>query len=163
MDDLLFKRFIVIDNAANNRRNRRIGSEKAQRKQLLFGKSVLLIGNNTAVLQNLVTQLAKKGADIALLCWQIPLEIARKMKESVRSFGRQLVLIERAEYQRISVEQLIHDLVNRWGHFDIFIDMSTRSDMAGQQIDEAEANDPQAAWPSKWQLTQTVLEKMAQS
>ena len=126
--------------------------------RMLFGKAVLLIGNDTAVLQNLVMQLAKKGADIALLCWRLPLDVARKMKEYVQAFGQRLVLIERAENQRFSVEQLIHSVINKWGHFDIFIDISAGSGTN----DKTETQDPQTAWlPSKWQLTRTVIEEMA--
>ena len=126
--------------------------------RMLFGKAVLLIGNDTAVLQNLVMQLAKKGADIALLCWRLPLDVARKMKEYVQAFGQRLVLIERAENQRFSVEQLIHSVINKWGHFDIFIDISSGSGTK----DKTETQDPQTAWlPSKWQLTRTVIEEMA--
>lgn len=150
----------MIDNSTNNKPKRH--GEPDRSNQLLFGKVVLLIGNDTAVLQNLVKQLAQKGADIALLCWQIPVEVARKMQAHVQSFGQQLVLIQRAENQRFSVEQLIHNVTARWGHFDIYIDVSVRSATAVPHQDKAEENDEPTVWlPPKWQLIRTVLEEMA--
>ncbi len=156
----------MIDDAVNEKekRQRQSASQSVHR---LFGKSVLLIGNDTAVLQNLVGKLAQRGADIAVLCWQIPLEIADTMKERVQSFGRQLILVEWSENQRFTVEQLIHKLATKWGNFDIFIDVSTR----GEAIEHVEENDEnedsdealEIAWPPKWQLTRAVLEEMAHS
>lgn len=148
----------MIDDSTNKQQRRQ--GEPDRSNQLLFGKVVLLIGNDTAVLQEMVKQLAQKGANIALLCWQMPVEIARKMQEHVQSFGQQLMLIQRAENQRFSVEELIHNITNKWGQFDFFIDLSAGGGKAGQ-TDEAEAKDPQTGWlPPKWELTRTVLEEM---
>ena len=154
------KRFIVIDYSLNNNRRRLNGEETAHRHSLL-GKVVLLIGNDTAVLQSLVTQLARKGADIALLCWRIPLEISQQLKEKVQSFGRRLLLVERASDQSDSVEQLIHTVTSEWGHFDIFIDVSTRKNKKSSSQNRVEKTETQPnQLPTKWQLTQKILEEM---
>lgn len=149
-------------NDSTKKQQRRQG-EPDRSNQLLFGKVVLLIGNDTVVLQDMVKQLAQKGANVALLCWHLPVEVARKMQEHVQSLGQQLMLIQRAENQRFSVEQLIHNVIDKWGQFDFFIDLSAGGGTA-VQIDEAEEKEPQTGWlPPKWQLTRAVLEEMAQS
>ncbi|MAT98310.1 MAG: hypothetical protein CL608_14290 [Anaerolineaceae bacterium] len=151
----------MIDDST--KKQQRCQGEPDRSNQPLFGKVVLLIGNDTAVLQDLVKQLAQKGANVALLCWQMPVEVARKMQEHVQSLGQQLMLIQRAENQRFSVEQLIHNVIDKWGQFDFFIDLSAAGGTA-VPTDEAEEKEPQTGWlPPKWQLTRTVLEEMAQS
>ena len=153
----------MINDSVNKKQKHK--AEPEPDRNILFGKVVLLIGNDTAVLQNLVGQLAQKGADIALLCWQMPLEVAHKMEAHVQSLGRQLIVIERVENQWFSVEQLIHSIITRWGHFDIFIDMSVNggSETAVPNNNgEQEETHPAPAWlPPKWQLTRTILEEMA--
>ncbi len=151
----------MIDDSTNMRPKPQ--DEADRRNQLLMDKAVLLIGNDTAVIKELVMQLAKKDADIALLCWQVPADVARKLNETVQSFGRQLILIERVENQRFSVEQLIHNVITKWGHFDFFIDVSTRDVTAVPNKDEIDEEIyKQTAWlPTKWQLARTVLEEMA--
>lgn len=149
----------MIGDFMNKNRNS-IG--EANRATHLVGKAVLLVGNDTAVLQNLVTRLAKRGADIALVCWQMPLEIARKMKEYVQSFGQKLLVIERVENQTFSIEQLVHKVVTEMGHFDIFIDVSTRIRPSAQDETSEAENEPQVDWlPPKWQLTPAILGEIA--
>jgi len=148
-----------VINDSRNKKQRTQG-ESDRSNQLLAGKAVLLIGNDTAVLQSLVAQLARKGADIALLCWHLPLEITHQLQESVQAFGRRLLLIERAENQRFSFEQLIHKVVLSWGHFDIFIDVSAKQESTRQVNEEEKV--PNTSWlPPQWRLTQTVLREMA--
>jgi len=150
----------VIDDSVNKEQKHKLEPKPDRNNKLLFGKAVLLIGNDTAVLQNLVEKLAKRGADIALLCWQMPLEVADKMKTLVQSLGQQLILIEQVENQRFSVEQLIHSLITRWGHFDIFIDVSVK---VGSNTAVPNDNEEQKRTQSKWQLSRTILEEMAHS
>ena len=153
------ERFIVVDDAEGQKQEHKAELETGHSNQLL-GKAVLLIGNDTDLLQNLVTQLSRKGADIVLLCWQMPLEIARKLQKCVQSFGQQLLLIERVENQRFSVEQLIHKVITDWGHFDFFIDVSSSRRIVAQN--NAVEKEPHRAWlPPKWQLTQMILKEMA--
>jgi hypothetical protein len=160
MTKLFCERFIVIDDSTNKMQQSR---GEPNRSNLLFGKAVLLIGNDTAVLQNLVQQLAQKGADVALLCWKIPAEVARKMQAYVQSFGQQLILIQQVENQRFSVEQLIHNVTTRWGQFDIFIDVSAK----GKAADKSEAGDKEEQQPAwllpNWEMTRAVVQEMAQA
>lgn len=156
----------MTDDSANKKPKHKAEPKPDRDNQLLFGKAVLLIGNDTAVLQNLVEQLAKKGADITLLCWQMPLQAADEMKAHVQSLGRQLILIERVENQRFSVEQLIHSVTTRWGPFDVFIDMSvkvgSKTAVPNNAKDKGEQKETRPEWlPPKWQLTRTILEEMA--
>ncbi|MBK8901619.1 MAG: hypothetical protein IPM53_10585 [Anaerolineaceae bacterium] len=137
-----------------------------QNKLPLLGKGVLLIGNDTVVLQNLVLQLAQKGADIAVLCWKIPLETARWLRDQVQSFGRRLFLVERAKNQGASVEQLVHRVTTEWGHFDIFIDVSAKRSKSAPasngQAQDGHRRPGTPVWrPDQWHLTQVVLEEMA--
>lgn len=137
-------------------------SARTSRTHSLLGKAVLLIGNDTAVLHNLVIKLAQKGADVAVLCWRMPLDITRSLQACIHNLGRQLILIEQAENQRFTIEQLIHKVIIDWGHIDIFIDVSASRKPVAQ--DEMAEEDLQTVWlPSKWQLTQAVLEEMAHS
>lgn len=125
----------------------------------LLGKAVLLIGNDPAVLKNLVAQLAQKGADIVLLCWQLPLETARWLKEKVQGLGQRLLLIEQVNNQTSSFDQLIDKITREWGHFDIFIDISAKKSERTPSLKEAKQS---AGWQlSQWHLTQVVLEEMA--
>lgn len=130
--------------------------ETSQRQQLL-GKVVLLIGNDTAVLQNLVTQLAQKGADVALLCWQMPLETARKIRESAQSVGRHLLLIEQSKRHEATYKQLMQTVTAELGKFDIFIDLSAqpkREPMANGNGHHTTLLQP------NWQLRHVVLQEM---
>lgn len=141
-----------------------------QNRMPLLGKAVLLIGNDTAVLSNLVMQLAEKGADIAVLCWKIPLETVRWLKDQVQSLGRRLFIIEQAQNQDSSVDQLVHRITTEWGEFDIFIDVSARRNKpaASEHLSNGQQKKPDQetrrrnpVWrPEQWHLTQVVLKKM---
>ena len=122
----------------------------------LVGKVVLLIGNDTAFLPKLVTQLAQKGADVALLCCQMPLEVARKIKESVQACGQKILFIDRAEQDGVTSRQLIDMVVTELGHLDVFIDLSAQKRVARQN----EAIDPDRYSQPNWQLNQVVLEQL---
>lgn len=125
--------------------------KRADGKQLL-GKVVLLVGDDTAVMQRLITQLVQRGADIALLCWQIPLETARKLQENAKALGRGLLLIEQVEQKITDSRQLIDTVVAELGHPDIFIDLSTKRRLT--------TNGNIYFEKPNWQLTKTVLEEI---
>lgn len=144
-----------------NGQSHKHGNLIRQDSKHLWGKAVLLIGNDTAVLQGLVTQLAQKGADIALLCWRLPSEIGRKLQAQVQSLGRQLLLVQWADRQNASIEQLIHYIVEEWGRLDIFIDVSAKRHKENQSEEQRMLGS--GSLPSKWQLTHTILEEMVSS
>ena len=132
-------------------KNREINS----RTQLL-GKVVLLIGNDSDIVQNLVTQFARKGADVVLLCWRIPLEVVHKIRESVQSVGRHLLVIEQ---ETMTGKQLIEIITSELGRLDIFIDLSAqkREHTPGDKNDAAQTA---ALSHPDWQLTHAVFEEM---
>lgn len=131
--------------------------------QHLMGKVVLLIGNDTAVVQNLVTQLAQKGADIALVCWQMPQEAVRKIKESVQAVGRHLLLIEQTEpeHEASVMAQLVETIAAELGHLDIFIDLSAHKSEP-LSLSNGHAHKVTAGQPN-WPLAQAVLEEMVRA
>lgn len=132
----------------------------APQRNQLWGKVVLLIGNDTSILQNLVAQLALKGADIALLCLQMPREKAQKLKESVQPAGTRLFLIEQPDYQNVSPSRLIDSIVAKMGHLDIFIDLSAQKPESGTK-DFRPVNGSVSPFSGpNWQFTQAALEEI---
>ena len=111
-NEYLLKRSINTSHKQQNHHKEQ--GEIAGQKKLL-GKVVLLIGNDMAVIQTLVNQLARKGADVAILCWQMPLDIGRKIKESVHFVGRHFLLIEQAERNNSTNNQLIETITAELG------------------------------------------------
>ena len=126
----------------------------------LVGKVVLLVGNDTAFLPKLVTQLAQKGADIALLCWQMPREMARKIKESVQAYGQKILLIDPAEQEGLTSKQLIDTVTMELGHLDVLIDLSAQSRLTLQKEDPNGMVYPVGFSQPNWQLNHVVLEKL---
>lgn len=123
----------------------------------LLGKVVLLMGNDTAVLQTLITQLAQKGADIALVCRQLPAETVRRVQASVESFGQRFLFIEEVKRQPISANHLVQTVVTGLGNLDVFIDLS-----APKRAPTMHKNMIGRRRPD-WQLAQAVLKEITQS
>ncbi|MCL4262036.1 MAG: hypothetical protein KJ069_02425 [Anaerolineae bacterium] len=132
----------------NNWSREAIGSQN-----YLIGKVVLLIGNDTAVLQTLITHLAQKGADIVLVCQHWSVETIRRVKESVESLGRRFLFIENTERKQVSADLLVQNVVSSLGHLDIFIDLSAQKRGLNQ-------NGKDYGQPN-WQLAQAALEEIA--
>lgn len=160
---LLFKYYIMNNSTIHT-----------QKKLPLLGKDVLLVGNDTAVLQRLVIQLAQKGADTAVLCWEIPLKTAHWLKEQAQKLGRRLYFLEQAKNQDASVDQLVNKITTEWGPFDVFIDVSAKQsrpaatphpdEKGSAEQWEQENNAQKPLWrPEQWHLTQVVLEEMVRS
>ena len=78
----------------------------------LLGKVVLVIGYDTAVMQNLVRQLAQKGADIALFCWHLSAETARKLERIAQAYGRRLLVIEPMEPGNVAPNQIFEAIID---------------------------------------------------
>jgi hypothetical protein len=141
--------------------NKKIVSNESSSHKLLLGKVVLLIGCDTAEVQNLITQLAQKGADIAIVCWQMPGETVRKIRANVQATGRHFLLLEPtgAEPKASMISQLMETIINELGHLDIFIDLSA------QKSEPAADSNGQAPQPFSssvnWLLRGAVLEEIA--
>jgi hypothetical protein len=116
----------------------------------LFGKVVLLIGNDTAILPTLVTQLAMKGADIALVCHQLSRDTLRFVKENVELLGQRFMLIENPQNLDAPTEQIIQLVVSRFKRVDVFIDLSAGN---SEQPGVITSNQSPANWRrSNWSL-----------
>lgn len=144
----------MSENQTNNTKIKREYSILPRKK--LLGKVVLLIGSDTSILQSLIDQLAQKGADIALLCWQMSREKAQKIKESVQAAGGHLYLIEQKDYQALNPSHLIERIVANMGHLDIFIDLSAQK---VETAAEGAGSEPELRYPD-WQFSQAVFEEM---
>jgi hypothetical protein len=129
------------------------------RRNYLLDKVVLLIGNDTPVLQNLIIQLAQKGADIALICQKLPTDTLNRIRDSMESMGRRFLLIEKSKRQPISPEWLIETVSSQLGHLDIFIDLSAYKQTSSSVPDEPKDNWFQLHWP----LTQAAIQEIAKA
>jgi len=116
----------MTDTSAASEKNRR-REEAASHHNLLLGKVVLLIGNDTAVVQSLAGQLAQKGADVALVCRQLSRETLRLIRESVESVGRRFLLIEDSERKPVPADRVVQTVTSVLGSLDIFIDLSAQT------------------------------------
>jgi enoyl-[acyl-carrier-protein] reductase (NADH) len=152
----------MSDNFVNHNYEKR--NRRTAHPQSLRGKVVFLIGNDTSVMQNLVTQLAQKGADIALVCWQMPLETIRKIKESVQEAGRHFLWIEQSDTTQkpFALVQLVETITMELGHLDIFIDLSAqKSEPTALTNGTVHLSTPTTPRQPNWLLAQAVLEEMA--
>jgi hypothetical protein len=129
------------------------------RQNYLVDKVVLLIGNDIAVLQTIIIQLAQKGADVALICQKISRETLHHVRENVESVGRRLLVLEEVERKPVSAERLIQIIVLKLGHLDIFIDLSTPQRKLSPL--ESEKEQTKEWFPSGWSLMQAALQEIA--
>lgn len=127
----------------------------------LLNKVVLLIGNDTAVLQNMIIQLAQKGADVALICQKLPAETLSLIRDKVESLGRHFLLIEKSRQQPISPERLIESISSHLGHLDIFIDLSAQKETVSSATDPSETDSQDSWFQLHWPLTQAALQEIA--
>jgi hypothetical protein len=133
------------------------------RRNYLLDKVVLLIGNDTAVLQNMIIQLAQKGADVALICQKMPAETLGRIRDKVESLGRRFLLIEESRQQSVSPKWLIESVSSHLGHLDIFIDLSALKETPSSALTPNE-NDPSGNWfQLHWPLTQAAIQEIAQA
>jgi len=116
----------MTNSSASSEKNSR-REEAVSHHSLLLGKVVLLIGNDTAVVQTLAGQLAQKGADVALVCRQFSRETLRLIRESVESVGRRFLLIEDSERRPVPPDSVVQTVTSVLGSLDIFIDLSAQT------------------------------------
>lgn len=138
------------------RNQRSLEKRQAKRSQSLEGKVVLLVGNDTALLQTLISQCIHKGADVALVCHHLSRETLRWVKALVESAGRHFLLIEEATTQPVSAERLIQAVVNGLGRLDLFIDLSAY----GQTLHPAEEQHLTAEQKPGWWLARAALHEI---
>ena len=144
---------------SKNKKIWRPSDKHANRPKYLLDKVVLLVGTDTAVLQNLVAKLAQKGANIALLCWQMPQETLHTIKAHVQELGRKLLVIEQAKQQQQTSSQLVETINSELGSLDIFIDLSVEEENKDRSLDSAKEKNTVELAPN-WHLRQAVLEEL---
>ena len=124
----------------------------------LFGKVVLLVSNDTLDLPPLVTQLARRGADIALICQQVSQGTIRLIKKSVETLGRRFLLIENPNEPETTTDQLVQSVASKLNQLDLFIDLT------GPKKPQPPANDtmekPEGWLPPNWKLLHAALEEI---
>lgn len=146
----------MTNNQTNQNQDKRSQAVKGPTNYLV-GKVVLLIGNDTAVLHTLVTQLAQKGADIVLVCRRLSSETIQRIKQSVESLGRRFLYIVETGQKPLAPDYLVRSAVSILGRIDIFIDLSA------QEKETVTNNNGLTITKFRptWQLRQPVLEQLA--
>ena len=94
----------------------------------LLNKAILVIGNDTAVIKTLIIDLAQRGADVALICWQMQLDSVLKVVESVQAAGKRFLLIEQAKTEDFSDKQVIDAITAEFGELHAVIDFSGKTE-----------------------------------
>jgi hypothetical protein len=107
-------------------------------------------------MQALVTPLASKGADIALISKTEPSEMMHSVRTSVESSGRRFLFLEQEDNSSETTGNLVQAVIAALGQLDIFIDLSAHS--RHQKLDEDGTSEFAG---TEWSLTQAVLEEMA--
>ncbi len=123
----------------------------------MLGKVVLLVGNDITTIQTLVNQLTRKGADVALVCWHMPLDAGRKIKESVQAVGRHFLLLEHPENNDSSNHQVIETIISELGRLDLLIDLSAQYSNHSSKG----AEDLKGFNQDNWLLTRAFLDEIA--
>jgi hypothetical protein len=85
----------------------------------VHGKVALIVCDREEGVQSLVSGLAQKGMDIALACVDGPSE--NLIKDEVERRGRRFLAIR----GRINSAAVIEQIIQAFGHLDLFIDCST--------------------------------------
>ena len=117
----------------------------------LAGKVVLLVGNDTAVLQTMI------------LCRQLSTETMRLIGENVEALGQRFLFIKAKEltqdhaHKVVHADQLIQTVVAQLGHLDVFIDLSAQKQSTEANETRATSDQPLPSWP----LRQAVFKELA--
>lgn len=135
--------------------------ETAKQNQSLLGKVVLLIGNDTAVLQTLITQLAQKGADIALICRKLPSETVQRVKESVEALERRFLFIETSKTSANTFEPMLQTVTAGLGPFDVLIDLSAQKTETVATLQQTQDRSIANAFQPNWRFMQAAYKGIA--
>lgn len=145
------------DDRASEEKEMDASDTKRYYPQVLRGKVVLLIGYDTAVVRDLLINLAQRGADIALICRQrLSRESVRDITQNVEALGRRMLLME-ANTQ--SPAWLIQTVQINLGSLDMFIDLSAQSSTAAQKENAQSAERQQ----QNWDMTQAAMKAITAS
>jgi hypothetical protein len=123
-------------------------------RSYLNGKVALLVGSDTAVLHSLVTQLAQRGADIALVCRNWSGDGLNRLKEKVEALGHHLLLLNEPGEEGLTAPQIIGRVIESLGRLDIFIDLSVKQKEGGEN------GSAPTYTPVNWLLMKTAVQEM---
>ena len=103
----------------------------------LHNKVALLIGTNFSNLSNLAEDFAKRGVDVALLCWPIFIEEALALGSRFRTLGRRILIIGQSDVisangLNVSNACVTDMVVKELGRLDIFVDLSEYDKINGR-------------------------------
>ena len=145
----------------NHRNNKQFGKVK-QHTNHLFGKVVLLVGNDSNASRSLITKLAEKGAHIVLLCQKLSENSAQRIRRSVENLGSRFLLLENGDHKPLTMQTVVQTVKSHLGKLDIFIDIST-NEKENEQL--GELNDPsllEQSYPD-WMFLKAILGEFSQT
>jgi NADP-dependent 3-hydroxy acid dehydrogenase YdfG len=111
-------------------------SAGAGRPKRLSGMVVVLVSDDTAVIQEFANLLAQKGADIALICRRLSGRTLHGIREQVRDIGQRFLLLDAQDRQAQPAEETMKTISRRLGRVDVLIDLSAREKTVGRKSAE---------------------------
>ena len=130
----------------------------------LKGKTVLLIGEEVELLRNYATQLAIRGADIALVSRGLPADGLRTINELVISAGRRFLFVAGLDDHSKSATDIIRFVISRFGSINALIDVSARQPTRPGPTGEGDRRGGEGrrsvAEGGAWSLTQAALKEI---
>jgi len=122
----------------------------------LHGKVALIVCDQEEGVRSLVGSLARKGVDIALACVREPSK--NVIKDEVEAQGRRFLAIR----GRINSADVVQQIIQAFGHLDLFIDCSTTEKERGKQEGaNGKIYHPQTATPEVEPFANTTLTRAA--
>lgn len=132
----------------NFRRNERLTKNK------LSGQVVLLISDDSTGLADLVIQLARRGANIALFCRTCSSDAVQLLKQGVQALDQEILILQYADGNNTSDRDLIEIVTSDLGRPNFYIDLS------GLEREMKNNSDSNQSTLQKWQLTRAILEEL---
>lgn len=123
----------------------------------LTGKVIMLIVSDTSSVQQLILQLAARGADIALVSLETSYRAARIIKEEVGKVGQRFLYVHTPLGDEQSAEHTIQTILSQFKHIDVFIDLAAKR----RKPPEGATRLTTAAFLSDWNLTAAALREIA--
>jgi NAD(P)-dependent dehydrogenase (short-subunit alcohol dehydrogenase family) len=147
----------LVKRPIDYQRKNRFSAEKASRRGNLMGKVVLLVAYDINAAKNLVSQLALKGADIALVGRQYSPQSVQNMNDEVESFGQRFLFIRDASGDDASAGHTIDTILSTFGRIDLFIDFSAEKRTPPTLDDKFTIE----TFLTDWQLMEAALKEIA--
>ena len=113
----------------------------------VIGKVALVTGGGRGIGEGIVSVLARNGADVAVS--DINLENAHDVAEKVSHMGRSSMAVRADVTDQASVDELVHDVLERFEHIDILVNNAGVIGGSGYEGGERETDED-------WDLTHNV-------